>query len=76
MSRACPSTRCVGEVEWPLQIPEAIGVELVRQASLAETGTSGAFVTPPHLPGRNPRWFGHPLSGQEGQRTAVVIGHQ
>lgn len=52
MSRACPSTRCVGEAEWPLQIPEAIGVELVRQASLAETGTSGAFGTPPHLPGR------------------------
>jgi len=52
VSRACPSTRCVGEVEWPLQIPESIGVELVRQASLAETGTSGAFDTPPHLPGR------------------------
>lgn len=52
MSRACPSTRCVGEAEWPLQIPEAIGAELVRQASLAETGTSEAFDTPPHLPGR------------------------
>ena len=52
VSRACPSTRCVGEAEWPLQIPEAIGVELVRQASLADTGTSGAFDTPPHLPGR------------------------
>ena len=39
-------------MEWPLQIPEAIGVELVRQASLAETGTSGAFDTPPHMPGR------------------------
>jgi len=68
----------VGEAEWPLQIPEAIGVELVRQASLAETGTSGAFDTPPHLtyPAGNPRWFGHPLSGQEGQRTAVFIDHQ
>jgi len=52
VSRACPSIRCVGEADWPLQIPEAIGVELVRQASLAETGTSGAFDTPPHLPGR------------------------
>ena len=52
MSRASPSTRCVGEAEWPLQIPEAIGVELIRQASLTETGTSGAFDTPPHLPGR------------------------
>ena len=52
VSRACPSTRCVGEAEWPLQIPEAIGVELVCQASLADTGTSGAFDTFPHLPGR------------------------
>ena len=43
---------CGREAEWPLQIPEAIGVELVRQASLAETGTSGAFDTPPHLPSR------------------------
>ena len=42
----------MGEAEWPLQIPEAIGVELVCQASLADTGTSGAFDTPPHLPGR------------------------
>ena len=40
-------------MEWPLQIPEAIGVELVRQASLAETAISGAFDTPPHLPGRD-----------------------
>ncbi len=31
----------------PLQIPEAIGVELVRQASLAETAISGAFDTLP-----------------------------
>ena len=52
MSRACPSTRCVGEAEWMLQIQEAIGVELVPQASLADTGTTGAFDTPPHLPGR------------------------
>ena len=29
-----------------LQIQEAIGVELVRQASLADTGISGAFDTP------------------------------
>ena len=38
--------RTRGRSEWMLQIPEAIGVELVRQASLADTGTSGAFDTP------------------------------
>ena len=50
--RACQSTGHAGEAEWTLQEPEAIGAELVRQASLADTGTSGAFDTPPHLPGR------------------------
>ena len=30
----------------------------------------------PTYPAGNPRWFGHPLSGQEGQRTAVFIDHQ
>ena len=30
----------------------------------------------PTYPAGNPRWFGHPLSGQEGQITAVVIDHQ
>ena len=30
----------------------------------------------PTYPAGNPRWFGHPLSGQEGQKTAVVIDHQ
>lgn len=44
--RACQSTGRAGEAEWPLQIPEAIGVELVCQASLADTGTSGAFDNP------------------------------
>ena len=29
----------------------------------------------PTYPAGNPRWFGHPLSGQEGQRTAVFIDH-
>ena len=66
MSWACPSTRCVGEAEWPLQIPEAIGVELVRQASLAETGTSGAFDTPPHLPGRESSLVRPPTIRAEG----------
>ena len=66
MSWACPSTRCVGEAEWPLQIPEAIGVELVRQASLADTGTSGAFDTPPHLPGRESSLVRPPTIRAEG----------
>ena len=30
----------------------------------------------PTYPAGNPRWFGHPQLGQEGQITAVVIDHQ
>ena len=43
--RACQSTGRAGEAEWTLQEPEAIGAELVRQASLLGTGTFGVLDT-------------------------------
>ena len=72
--RACQSTGRAGEAECTLQEPEAIGAELVRQASLLGTGTFGVLDTLRQLRSKGSSLL-RPSAIRAGERTAIVIDH-